>query len=281
MNTHLRRTHRSSDRRAMPTVETLEDRRVPATTVTFGAGTLTILGDGTSNVITISDAGNGSVGSVSVSADGVTTANTGAITALNISVGTLGGSDVVRYNLTGDLASTQSRTLNANLGDKNDLFQASFVETLGDTADLATGASLTFNINGQKGRDRIFFAFPTDVDINTAAALVINASGGRDRDTIALNYFGQANATLNFNLNGGQDHDRIAADLALNDGSTGTVTGQVRGQGGDDFLALLFTAGDGLSAAISGTLKGNAGFDRAIVSALVAASGVEDLFRLP
>jgi hypothetical protein len=281
MRTHPKRTSRVFGR-TMPTLETLEDRTVPASTVSFGAGTLSIVGDNTSNVVTINDAGTGGIGSVSVTADGVTTSNTALITSLSITVNTLGGNDVVRYNLSDDLQTGQSRTLNANLGDKNDFFQAtSLQDGVGNTADLISGSSLTFNINGQKGRDRIFFDFTKDMDVETTAALIINANGGLDRDTIALNYQGATNGTLNFNLNGNQDRDRVAAYVALNGSSTGAVTGQVRGQAGDDFLAWVASISNSFTGTATGTLDGGPGLDAAIASVFVTTSGVENLFKLP
>jgi hypothetical protein len=261
-------------------LEALEDRMVPAGTVTFTAGTIAIVGDNAPNVVIISDAGTGAIGSIAVSLDGVIQTNTAAATALAITVNTLGGNDTVRYNLTTDLQTGQSRTLTANLGDKNDFFQATGVETAGDTADIATGANLTLNVNGQKGRDRIFFDFSKDVDVN-GGALIINAGGGQDRDTIALTYLGNMDGTLTFNLNGGQDRDRISAYVGLDSGSTGTMTGQVRGQAGNDLLALVVTASDTFTGTTTGTMDGSAGADVGIASLFVSASGVEDLFRLP
>src|SRR5688500_7373098 len=103
MRTQSHHTHRGSGRRTMPMLEALEDRTVPAGTATFGAGTLTILGDGTANVVTINDAGSGAIGSLSVTVDGATTTNTAPITLLTINADTLGGADQVRYHLTADL----------------------------------------------------------------------------------------------------------------------------------------------------------------------------------
>lgn len=273
------RTHRVDGRRTIPRLEALEDRCVPAGTVTFGAGTLTIQGDGTPNVVTINDVGSGDIGTVSVTLDGVTTSNTAVITALTINADTLNGADVVRYNLTSNLAAVQSRTLNVNLGDKNDFFQAS-------TATAVQGAnlngSLAFNVNGQKGRDRLFFDFSKDVDIlGAGAALIINASGGLDRDTIALAFEGQVNGTLTFNLNGNQDRDRISAYAAIDDNSSGTTTGSVRGQGGDDLLALVVNISISVTGSATGTLDGGAGSDVGIASLFVSTSGVENLFKLP
>lgn len=279
----MRTQPRGALRRATPRLEALEDRCVPAISVVFGAGTLSILGDGAANVITINDAGSGAIGSVSVTADGVTTANTAVITSLSITVNTLGGPDAVRYNLNNDLTTGQSRTLNANLGDKNDFFQATAPElfTGGGTVDLLSGSSLTLNVNGQKGRDRIFFDFSKDFDIAATAALIINASGGLDRDTIGLTYQGNADGTLNFNLNGNQDSDRVSAHLAYGAATEGAITGQVRGQGGDDFLALVENRANLFDATVTATLDGGAGSDVGIASLFVTTSGVENLFKLP
>jgi hypothetical protein len=278
----MRTQPRGALRRATPRLEALEDRCVPATSVVFGAGTLSIHGDGAANVITINDAGSGAIGSVSVTADGVTTANTAAITSLSIDANTLGGPDVVRYNLNGNLLTGQSRTLNTNLGDKNDFFQAAAAEFSGGSSpNLLSGSSLTFNVNGQKGRDRIFFDFSKDVDLSQTAALIINASGGLDRDAIVLSYQGNADGTLNFNLNGNQDRDQVAAHLAYGNATEGTITGQVRGQGGDDFLALVDVRGTIFVATVTATLDGGAGSDVGIASLFVTISGVENLFKLP
>lgn len=281
MRTHPHRCHRDTKRRAIPALEMLEDRCVPATSVTFGAGTLSIAGDGTANIITINDAGSGAIGSVSVTADGVTTANTAAITGLTISVDTLEGADVVLYNLNGDLLGTQSRTLNANLGAQNDFFQATAREIGGLSSDLNSGSSLTLNVIGQAGRDRIFFDFGKDVDLNGTASLAINAFGGRDRDAIALTFDGLVDGNFSLNLNGGQDRDRISAYANVDGGSGGTLTGKVNGQAGDDLLAFVVNKSVTFTGTTIGTLDGGAGLDTAIASNFVGASGVENLFLLP
>jgi len=264
-----------------PQLEVLEDRRVPACTVTFGATTLTITGDGAGNILTINDLGTGAAGSITVNCDGVTTANTVAVNSLTISIDTQGGPDSVAYNLNGDLLTGRSRTLTALLGDQNDSFQARAVEVGGMSSDLHTGSTLVLNVNGQSGRDNLVFDFSKDPGINGTAVLFISAAGGKDRDNISFNYDGSVDGTLSFSFNGNQQRDRISAYVNLDGGSAGTMSGQVNGQVDNDLLALVVNKSTAFTGTAIGQMDGGGGIDAGIAANFVTVTQVEDLFRLP
>jgi hypothetical protein len=249
--------------------------------VNFSATGVTITGDNTANTVVINDTGTGLVGSITVTADGVTSSNAVLVTAFQYTIETLGGNDTVIYNLTGDLLTGQTRSLLANLGDRNDTFLATAVEVGGLSSDLNTGSALSFAVNGQIGRDNLFFDFTKDPDINGTAALSITALGGRDRDKIALNYEGAVDGTFTHNLNGNQDADRVSSYVTLDGGSAGAFVGQVNGQAANDLLALVVNKSTTFTGTATGTMDGGGGVNAGIASNFVDVEQVQNLFQLP
>jgi hypothetical protein len=273
-----------------PRLEVLEARHLPACTVLFSPTAVTITGDNRANAVTISDAGTGAVGSLSVTCDGVTTSNPIALTAFAVNVDTSGGSDSVVWNLTGELPATQARTLTVRLGKGNDFFQArslAFGPNESADADLAPGSSLSINVSGQAGRDTLDFNLQKDFDVRRsgalAATLQVVANGGPDRDRITLALEGAVNGTMSFALNGGGGPDRVAAFIGLKTNTVGVLNGQVNGQGDDDLLALVVNRSRAFTGTAAGRLNGGPGANHAIVSDFVTVSGVasNNLLRYP
>jgi hypothetical protein len=259
-------------------VEQLEDRCVPACTVTpTGVApnvVLTILGDNANNSIQISDDGNGNI---TVTCDGVASLPVAGVR--DIVVNGRKGRDSVFYTLTADLAAAQTRNVTVDLGEGNDLFLAQAI----NNADIMGTAALSFNIKGNLGNDHIRFSFTDDFDVNAAGILGILVNGNEGNDRIALVQLGAIDGNFNLALNGNAGRDRVGASLNLDSSSAGVVNAVVRGQADNDLLTLLLTTGEGVTATLTGKVSGGGGINTAVATDGVTVQGVpaDNLLRFP
>jgi hypothetical protein len=166
-------------RRFVPRLEAFDDRTLPSVTVMplTADGTLTILGDDASNVITISDTGKDPA-SVIVQADGQFYFIDGFVT--RIQVFTAGGDDVVNYQLASEL--TSHRTVSVDLGLGNDSFTA---DLNGQT--LAAGTDFVIQVLGGGGKDRLTLN-AVGVNVGARTHLTVDFQGGRGHDGVTFNY---------------------------------------------------------------------------------------------
>jgi hypothetical protein len=252
-------------------LEGLEDRAVPATSVTQAGNVLNIVGDGGTNIVTISDSDN----SIQVTADGVTQDFVGVQT---INVDTFGGTDIVNYNLV-DEELNSVRTLSVELGDGNDFFRAQAI----DIADIGSGGNLTMDVNGQKGNDLIQFAYTEDFDVRSGGNLSVTANGDKGKDVMTFTQFGEQDGNISVVLVGGQDRDLIGINIVAEDDSEGNIFVAAVGQGGNDLLGVLVHTDTDFTGTLSGFATGDAGNDDAIVSDFVTVLGVNvgDTLRIP
>lgn len=277
MKPYANLTTRSRGCRMIPRVEQLEDRCVPACTVTpTGAAPnvlLTINGDAGLNAIQISDNG---AGNITVTCDGVATPAVAGVR--DIVVNTQDGNDVVFYTLTADLTTAQVRNLNVDLGAGNDFFLAQAT----NNGDVNLNATLTFNVRGRLGNDNIRFFFSQDFDIFGTCSIFVAGNEGRDR--IAVSQLGEIDGRFSVAVNGGADRDRIGVNIAAGSSSAGNVAVQINGQGGDDLLTLLFQVGEQtFTGSINAALNGGPGINTAVVSDIVVVTGVfpDNVLRMP
>jgi hypothetical protein len=265
-------------RRLVLGLEQLEDRCVPACTITqTGVApdiALTITGDNLVNNIQITDDG---AGNISLTCDGVVSPVVAGVK--DIIVDSKAGKDTVFYTLTGDLQAAQTRNLKLDLGDGNDNFLAQNI----NNADVMGTAALSINVKGNLGNDKIRFRFTQDFDVNATGLLKINAAGSAGDDRIALVQLGQISGACNIALRGGSGRDGVGASLNLDSNSAGTVNATVSGNADDDLLTLLLTAGDAFTGTLTGAAKGGAGVNAAVVSDFVAVTAVPagNILRMP
>lgn len=270
--------HSCTSQRLALRVEQLEDRCVPACTITQAGVApniaLTINGDDHVNNIQISDDGNGNI---TLACDGVISPAVAGVR--DIVVNSKKGNDAVFYTLAADLLGAQTRNISVDLGDGNDRFLAQAL----NGADILTNASLSFNVKGKLGNDNIRFLLTLDFDVSDGGALGIAVAGNEGNDRISLVQLGAIDGTCNIALNGNAGRDRVAASLAFDSDSAGATSVIVNGQADNDLLTLLLTTGAGFTGTLSGKLNGGAGTNVAVASDVVAVTGVlaDNILRIP
>jgi hypothetical protein len=166
----------SQSRRFIPRLVPLDERALPSVSAVIVPGTtvLQITGDETANTVRITD--DATAGVITVTGDGVTQ-TFAAAGVESIVVNTLGGDDVVEYDLTGALATT--RLVSVDLGQGDDTFTA--------------------NVSAQVS--------------GAGTNLGISATGGHGADTLVLNAHGTTvapEARMSVNFLGGPGHNAIA-----------------------------------------------------------------------
>lgn len=262
-------------RRSVLNVEQLEDRCVPACTITpTGVApniTLTITGDDFNNSIQISDNG---AGAITVACDGVISPAVAGVK--DIVVNSQKGNDAVFYTLAADLVGAQTRNLNVDLGDGNDFFLAQAI----NNADVGANASLSFNVRGKLGNDTIRFSFLKDFDVNVNGFLGVFVAGNEGNDRITLAQLGAIDGNCSIALNGNAGRDRVGASLALDTDSTGVINVVVNGQADNDLLTLLLARGNTFTGTATGRANGGPGANAAVVSDIVTVTGVSADFIL-
>jgi len=212
-------------RRFVPRLEAFDDRILPAVTVDLVGTTLLITGKAQAEQVQILDNGTNAAGNVHVFVNGVeqtyaidpNNGETGAIGEIRVSMG--GGADQVTYNLTADLG--VSRSLNVDLGSKNDIFTAN----IGGHNQLG-GTDFLINVVGGAGDDE----------------LTINANGfsvnGTDADSPALSPTTTAQAR--FALFGGKGNDHLSVNAASwYVGKNSDLTLDLFGEAGTDQISWV------------------------------------------
>jgi hypothetical protein len=259
---------------AAPRGDALEDRYAHNATVSVSGDVLTVSSDGAADRVSVADTGAASGSNITL------TINNGAPTAIGPHIRTVSfvgraGGDRFTYNLTGDLAADETRSVSANLDAGNDTF------TVNLQGDLLSGSSLSLSSVGNLGRDTLDVNAFADVDIMEDARLALDLRGGAERDVIAFDYDGDLDGTIDFFLDGNAGDDPIRADLTLDDGSTGRVgsTGnpaRMEGGTGDDTLTFrVFNNSAPGTASVFGQIGGGIGPDTAIHTDDVLATSVQ------
>jgi hypothetical protein len=227
--------------RFAPKLEALEDRNMLSATAVFvpSTGLLTITGTDKADHVKIFDSGSATApGAVQVFAEGFRIFSSppvgGSVKSVTNIVVNLGkGKDSLDYQLTGPLAFAQ-RTLNADLGQGNDLFNANILGNLG------FGAKLALNILGNDGNDTMTVSVASDLAgrffFLPPSSLQISLDGGAGRDVMAVSLNGNVRngANLSVSLQGGLDNDTMNINALVNVDAGGTMSLAERGQQGND-----------------------------------------------
>jgi hypothetical protein len=248
-------------RTCVPALEALEERAVPACFLSQLGATLNILGSNRADQVAINDNGSGSV-VVRCDQDPTPRVFLGINT---IDVRTLGGPDLVTYQLSGSV--TGNHTVRVDLGAGRDTFNA-FLNgndpaalTLNQHAVL-TGSSLDFNLFGRQGKDTMSVDLSGGFTIGNLARLGIRMDGGIGNDLLAVNATHGTNNLFSLGLTqgtnlaagglfdvrllGGPGFDRsvfgypdlTVANIDATTPSKGTVKARVRGGRAHDNLTL-------------------------------------------
>jgi hypothetical protein len=265
-------------RRCVLRLERLEDRSVPAVTLSpVTDGVLTLKGDNRPNVIRIQDDATG----LTVTGDGVTNVfPAGQDSPTTIVIKTLGGRDTVEYD-SNDTPNSGTRIINVMLGKGNDLVTANVNGGLSGTAalrinvqgsrgkatfrsfvqgDLAGSSLLQLGFTGARGAAGYFVE--STAQILDSANLLLSAVGGAGRNNFAANLSGAiaAGATVSVNLAGGVERDTIFTTYrGMLDGA---LTVRQDGNPGNDVLSSFVTARSGSQGQATVAETGGPGNDR-------------------
>jgi Ca2+-binding RTX toxin-like protein len=234
-----------------------------ATTASFNAGTLSVIGDNAGNSIAVSRDAGGRIlvngGAITVAGGTPTVANTSLIQVFG-----LGGSDTIT------LSEVNGALPRANLfggadndvltgGSGNDqLFGQAGNDTIlgkggadllfgGDESDVLTGGDADDQVFGQSGADRIIWNPGDDTDLN---------EGGADTDTVEVNG-GNGAEQFTTTANGSRVRfDRVTpAPFSIDIGTSEKLT--LNANGGDDH----YSATGNLAALIAITVDGGGNND--------------------
>jgi hypothetical protein len=272
-------------RRLLPQVEALESRQLLSASAGFTGGVLSVTGSDQPDRIQINDDGV----RVLVFADG---ALKGTFFNVNkIAVNTAGGNDQVVYDVLGTapinigrpgpnpghptqpLNVAVTRTVVANLGSGNDLFQTNVVESLtgpgvvaAPISSLGANSNLDIQVKGGTGNDTALLRAGI---IGTGSTLDFDFAGGKGGDAFNVIYglpvaAQQANTNVRLSFSGGKGNDAAFVDVigdlpAANSQTLITLNG---GQG-DDALFTHYDNGimDGFFQLLA---DGGSGKDRII-----------------
>lgn len=187
----------SQSRRFIPRLVALDDRCLPTVTAGIVPGTtiLQITGDDTANTVQITD--DSSAGVITVTGDGVTQ-RFAAAAVESIVVNTLGGDDVVEYDLTGALSTT--RLVSVDLGNGNDTFTANVNAQIS-----GAGTNVGISVSGGHGADTLVLN-AQGTTVAPEARLSVDFSGDAGHDSIAFNFDPSLLANGNVTLTKDQKH---------------------------------------------------------------------------
>ncbi|MBO0699808.1 MAG: hypothetical protein J2P46_15530, partial [Zavarzinella sp.] len=166
-------------RRFVPRLEAFDERALPSVTVSYSAtdGVLTVRGDDSNDLITITDTGKDTAGSITVFDHGNPVFfSDQPVTRIEVFAG--GGADTVDYWQSSDM--TTNRTLAVDLGAGNDTFTAHL-----DGQNIADGSGLEIQALGRKGKDTLTLD-ANGVNLGAGAHLTVNFRGGPGKDAIAF-----------------------------------------------------------------------------------------------
>jgi hypothetical protein len=278
-------------------LERLELRDCPSSVV-FSNHALILTSTGTSDTISISDNGAGTM-TASISDDGHVVKETfKGVTSLEV-ITPAKGNDQINYTLTAPL--TTSETMKFLLGSDNVQANLNFSKGVSapslaiqlqtgsnsDQVDAVFGAikntKLTFdttlkgfndqfavNLNGAlTGTAQVLFDTTSGpgyngVDINatgsiaSGAALTIDTTGGKVTNTIHANYSGQLDGKLTIHTQGGSTYSLLESLINLAAGSTGSLNAEVLGGAQGDLL-ILEVKGNSHLKSLTALLEGKGG----------------------
>jgi len=198
-------------------------------------------------------AGGRAPGSVSVTANGVTTASAGPITQIRLRSG--GGRDLVSYTFTSALAPGVLRMLDVDLGSDRDTF-------LFTVAGVQPRANLDVSVNAGPGDDTLRVNATPAADVAPGATFRMGIACGDDADRCTVTYQGKVAGSLLVRVEGNPGMDRVSADFTLLAGSTGLVKTEVRGGTNVDRLGLFVRKQDPAdSVSISNLMDGGQSID--------------------
>jgi hypothetical protein len=247
-------------------LESLEDRLAMNCAVGVVAGELIITGDAKPDTVRIADHGDGRVEGF---ATGFGAFSFAGIT--KIRVNTEGGSDVVSYNLLGDLKAGQKQYVVVGLGSDFDPAPDVFNAFLYGH-DIKAGARLDILAGGGGGAD-VLNVNALNTDVAVGGALKTTISGDRGFDQIRQQYSGDNDGAVAFRSIGGLGNDVIWQVMQAKPGSTGQLAGWVRGEDGNDTLTLaMFTPP--ANPPVFAVLDGGAGIDMWMATANVTKINV-------
>jgi hypothetical protein len=263
--------------KAFPTLERLEIRDCPSSVV-FSNHTLVLTSTGTSDIISISDNGAGTM-TASISGAGHVVKETfKGVTTLKV-ITPAKGDDQVNYALTAPM--TTSETMKFLLGSDNVQANLNFSKGVSapslaiqlqtgsnsDQVDAVFGAikntklTVDTTLKGFNDQYAVFLdgaltgtaqvLFNTyaghgynGVDINakgniaSGAALTIDSTGGSVTNTIHANYSGQLDGKLTIHTQGGPTYSLLESVINVAAGSTGSLNAEILGGAKGDLLIL-------------------------------------------
>lgn len=209
-----------TNRRALSCLP-LEDRSCPAGQILVFFGTMTVVGDGGANVVSITDTGNGTI---SATIDGTTKTASGIHAVF---VGTGAGNDQINYALTGN--QTGARAVSVLAGSGDDQVTMNAANILGLFAFNAFGAdgadTITANVQG----------------VAAKAGLTVAMDGGHGNDSVSATADGKLDGVMSIGLSGAAGNDHVSGTANIAAGSLGRLFFGVSGGLGDDTLALNVT----------------------------------------
>jgi hypothetical protein len=285
---------RKRTRRFVPTVESLEDRCVPACNFIVRGGTLFVTAPTTplptNDRIVLSDNGGNGPNNVVGFCGAPFFPN---VPINHVVVRTGPGNDTVTYNLTGDL--TTARQVDVRLGRGNNVFSyvqrrnilgggSLTVNARGGRGDdrlqatligsLAANAHLALNFDGGRGNNFLSVQSATSVNVAAGASLTENLVGNGASDHVFSTYTGLMNGTFSVNESLGRRSGSLSADVELAPGSQGKVgpSALLGGRGND---RLTFVVHNGPALANDLTLDGGPGFDTCFRTTNVASFNCE------
>jgi hypothetical protein len=248
-------------RKARLGVESFDDRLVPSVTFTenTSAHTVEVVASANqNNTITIRNDGNGNLRIV---ADGVTR-NFSNVVGLNVETGN--GKDTVTYNqgtstTAADLRRSFGLTVDFQGGwsedNKGDTFTANVFGNVGYYDGTMHPRDLSMSVYGGEGGDRIDFNFH-DTDVRTGSGLYVYAFAFGGSDNITLDSDGEVDGEYKFSLQGWDGNDIVAANILLDTGSNGTLSGNVQGDNDTDTVTLAVRHQTGSNADVDAVVDG-------------------------
>lgn len=249
-------------RKARLGVESFDDRLVPSVTFSenTSAHTVEVVASANqNNTITIRNDGDGNL---TIVADG-TTRNFTHVVGLNVDTGN--GRDTVTYNQGSSTAAADLRrsfglTVDFMVGvfsedNRGDTFTANVFGNVGYYDGTMHPRDLAMVVYGGGGKDLIDFNFH-DTDVRTGSGLYVYAFGMGGKDTITLDSDGEVDGEYKFSLQGWDGNDKVAANILLDTGSNGTLSGNVRGDNDSDKVTLAVRHQTGSNADVDAVVNG-------------------------
>jgi hypothetical protein len=250
-------------------LEPLEDRWVPAVTISEVGSTLTVQGDTGKNLIVIEDNGGNAKGSIVVVTPGGNFKSKRAVAHINVLAGD--AKDIVQYTLTGTLQAGIDRHVFISMG--NGVDQPCSVTLNGG---VAAKASLDIVVEGGEQQDRI--AFNGTGNVAAGGYLGVHLFGNGGSDHIRASYTGQVAGGLSIRAEGGGGYNSVVANVTASSGSTGRLWVHVLGGSEPDFVELLATKSnpaDKLSLDL--LADGGGGTNRGLVTPNVVTKNIQGL----